>query len=159
MVVAGESYTVKLGSKVPTASPVFTISALTGAGVTFKLLNGATFADGSTSVLVASGQHVSVTTAGTSYTLKVTKLNYGSGTSAQTEGHVIVLMSINTRNGVSSATFKVDGTTFADKQVGALFTTDWGQVKILAVNASAQTVTFMHGDDTFTIHVGEQIEK
>ena len=74
-------------------------------------------------------------------------------------GHIIKLLSINTRNGVSSATFKVDGTTFADKQVGALFTTDWGQIKVLAIDAAAQTVTFMHGDDTFALHVGQWIEK
>jgi hypothetical protein len=169
VVVSGHSYTVKVGNKVPSSSPVFTISALTSAGVTFKLLNNMHFEDGSTSVQVAEHQQVSVTNAdtGTTYTLKVTQLNFG-GTTAGTgggttvqpaQGHVIQLLSINTRNGVSSATFKVDGTTFADKQVGAIFTSDWGQIKVLAIDAAAQTVTFMHGDATFTLHVGQQIEK
>jgi hypothetical protein len=164
VVVSGHSSTVKVGSKVPSSSPVFTISALTSAGVTFKLLNNMQFEDGSTSVQVAEGQQVSVTNAdtGIAYTLKVTQLNFGSGggTSVQpAHGHVIKLLSINTRNGVSSATFKVDGTTFADKQVGSVFATDWGQIKVLAINATAQMVTFMHGDATFTLHVGQQIEK
>jgi hypothetical protein len=122
------------------------------------------FEDGSTSVQVAESQQVSVTNAdtGTVYKLKVTQLNFGSsgGTSVQpTGGHVIQVLSVNTRNGVSSATFKVDATTFADKQVGALFTTDWGQIKVLGIDASAQTVAFMHGDASFTLHVGQQIEK
>jgi hypothetical protein len=165
VVVSGHSYTVKVGNKVPSSSPVFTISALTSAGVTFKLLNNEHFEDGSTSVQVAEHQQVSVTNAdtGTTYTLKVTQLNFGGtsgGTTVQpSQGHVIQLLSINTRNGVSSATFKVDGTTFADKQVGAVFTSDWGQIKVLAIDAAAQTVTFMHGDATFTLHVGQQIEK
>ena len=164
VVVSGHSYTVKVGSKVPTSSPVFTISALSSAGVTFKLLNNMHFEDGSTSVQVAESQQVSVTNAdtGTVYKLKVTQLNFGSsgGTSVQpTGGHVIQVLSVNTRNGVSSATFKVDATTFADKQVGALFTTDWGQIKVLGIDASAQTVAFMHGDASFTLHVGQQIEK
>jgi hypothetical protein len=161
VVVSGHSYTVKVGNKVPSSSPVFTISALTSAGVTFKLLNNMHFEDGSTSVQVAEHQQVSVTNAdtGTTYTLKVTQLNFGGTTVQPAQGHVIQLLSINTRNGVSSATFKVDGTTFADKQVGAVFTSDWGQIKVLAIDAAAQTVTFMHGDATFTLHVGQQIEK
>jgi hypothetical protein len=165
VVVSGHSYTVKVGNKAPSSSPVFTISALTSAGVTFKLLNNMHFEDGSTSVQVAEHQQVSVTSAdtGTAYTLKVTQLNFGGtggGTTVQPgQGHVIQLLSINTRNGVSSATFKVDGTTFADKQVGAVFTSDWGQIKVLAVDAAAQTVTFMHGDATFTLHVGQRIDK
>ena len=58
-----------------------------------------------------------------------------------------------------AATFKVDGTTFADKQVGDVFSTGWGQIKVLAIDAVAQKVTFMHGDATFTLHVGEWIIK
>ena len=165
VVVSGHAYTVKVGNKVPSSGPVFTISALSSAGVTFKLLNNMHFEDGSTSVQVAEHQQVSVTNAdtGSKYILKVTQLNFGGstgGTSVQpVSGHVIQLLSINTRNGVSSATFKVDGTTFADKQVGAVFATDWGQIKVLGVDASAQTVTFMHGDATFTLHVGQQVTK
>jgi hypothetical protein len=165
VVVSGHAYTVKVGNKVPSSSPVFTISALSSAGVTFKLLSNMHFEDGSTSVQVAEQQQVSVTNAdtGSKYTLKVTQLNFGGstgGTSVQpVSGHLIQLLSINTRNGVSSATFKVDGTTYADKQVGAVFATDWGQIKVLGVDASAQTVTFMHGDATFTLHVGQQVTK
>jgi hypothetical protein len=165
VLVSGHAYTVKVGSKVPSSSPVFTISTLTSAGVTFKLLSNMHFADGSTSVQVAEHQQVSVTNAdtGSTYTLKVTQLNFGGSTGGTTvqpvSGHVIQLLSINTRNGVSSATFKVDGTTSADKQVGAVFTTDWGQIEVLAVDASAQTVSFMHGDATFTLHVGQQVTK
>ena len=162
--VSGTKYTVAKGSKLPPSSPVFTISELTTAGVTFKLLNNMRFEDGSTSVQVAEGQTVSVTNAdtGRTYKLTVNQLNFGTqgGTSfVPAQGHIIKLLSINTRNGVSSATFKVDGTTFADKQVGDVFSTGWGQIKVLAIDAVAQKVTFMHGDATFTLHVGEWIIK
>ena len=33
--------------------------------------------------------------------------------------------------------------------------TDWGQIKVLAIDPGAQTVTILHGDDTLVLRVGQ----
>ena len=43
-------------------------------------------------------------------------------------------------------TIKVDSTIYSDKKQGDTFSTGWGEIKILSINVSAQTVTIMHGD-------------
>ena len=74
-------------------------------------------------------------------------------------GHAIKAVSIETSNGVPSATLVVDGTTYAAKKVGAVVNTAWGQVKILGINAVAQTVTVLHADVQVTLHVGQSVSK
>ena len=80
----------------------------------------------------------------------------GGGT---TQGHSIKVLSIDSQNGTASATFDVDGATYADKQVGDTFTTDWGQIKVVAIDFDAQTVTILHGDVTLTLHAGQAVVK
>jgi hypothetical protein len=160
--VNGETSTVHTGDQVPAGDPVFRISSIRTDGVTFTLLNSMSFDDGSTSVTVAEGQTAvaTVSDTGVTYHLKVNTLNYSSGGGGiSQQGHYVQLLSINTQNGTSSATFKVDGTTYADQVVGATFATDWGEIKVLAIDATAQTVTIIHGDATFVLHVGEKITK
>jgi hypothetical protein len=162
--ISGSKYTVKEGDETPTSDPAFAIADITSAGVTFELLNGMQFDDGSTSVEVAVGQVAVVTTAdtGETFSLGVNQLNYaGEPTSSPSpwQGHSIKLLSINTQDGTDSATFKVDGTTFADELEGDVFATDWGQIKVLAIDAAAQTVTILHGDETYVLHVGQTLEK
>jgi hypothetical protein len=160
--VNGETSTVQTGSQVPAGDPVFQIASIHTDGVTFTLLNSMTFDDGSTSVLVAEGQLVTATVSdtGVTYDLKVNSLNYSNGSSnISQQGQYIQLLSINTQNGTHTATFKVDGTTHADVAVGETFSTDWGEFKVLAIDASAQTVTILHGDATYVMHVGEKITK
>jgi hypothetical protein len=161
--IDGEEYNVAAGDETPTSSPAFYVASLAPSGVTFELVDGQTFDDGSTSVEVAEGQDVVVTNAdtGETYRLSVISLNYSGGGEEKpvASGHSIELLSINTQNGNDTATFKVDGTTYADQAVGAVFATGWGEIKILAIDAGAQTVTILHGDDTLVIHVGEIIEK
>ena len=53
----------------------------------------------------------------------------------------------------------MDGTTYANKQVGNVFTTDWGQIEVLAVGFDAKTVTVLHGDETLVLHAGQLVVK
>lgn len=161
--ISGVAVTVRAGDETPTADPVFEVASITPSGVTFELLDGMQFDDGSSSVLVGEGQLVDVTNADTdtTYRLEVIDLKYAgeSTTTTTSTTHTISLLSINTQNGRSSATFKVNGTTYADKAVGAVFTTAWGQIKVVAISGDAQTVTILHGDETYVLHVGQKVEK
>jgi len=160
-------YTVSKGDDVPPGSPVFAIADITGSGVTFKLLHAQHFSDGSTSVLVGEGQIVRVTTdTRNRYDLAVEQFHYaetggggGGGGGGTTQGHSIKVLSIDSQNGTASTTFDVDGATYADKQVGDTFTTDWGQIKVVAIDFDAQTVTILHGDVTLTLHAGQAVVK
>jgi hypothetical protein len=158
--VNGTAYTVEVGDKVPTSSPVFSISAISASGVTFALLNDQKFEDGSSSVTVAVGDSVKVTNADTNkeYTLEVVSVGYGGGGSS-TGGHTVSLVSISEENGVAMCTIEVDGVTYSDKKEGDTFSTGWGEIKILSINVGAQTVTIMHGDQTLTLHVGAVLTK
>jgi len=161
--IQGSKSTVKAGQDTPKTDPVFKVVSITPDGVTFELLNSQQFDDGSSSVTVAEGETANVKNAdtGTSYTITVDSLNYGEsgGGGSSVSGHTIKLLSINTQNGTDTATFEIDGTTYADKAVGATFKTDWGQVRVMAIDAGGQTVTILHGDDTLVLHVGQTIEK
>lgn len=156
--VNGTSYTVKVGDEV--ASGVFTISAIGSNSVTFQLQEGQQFDDGSTSVTVNVGESVKVTNkdTGKSYTLEVLSVGDDGG-GGGTSGHTISAVSISEQNGVAMATIEVDGVTYADKKVGDVFSTGWGDVKIVSINVGAQTVTVLHGDQTLTLRVGQVVTK
>jgi hypothetical protein len=153
-------YTVAVGDKVPSGSPVFTISSISSGSVTFQLPEGQQFDDGTSSVTVNVGESVKVTNSDTnkSYTLEVTSVGYGEG-GGGTGGHTVSLVSINEQGGVAMATIEVDGKTYADKKEGDTFSTGWGDIKILSIDVSAQSVTIMHGDQTLTLHVGAVLTK
>lgn len=167
--IQGSSYNVKPGDETPTDDPVFRVASITPDGVTFELLNSQQFDDGSSSVTVAEGETASVTNAdtGTTYDITVDSLNYGDddggdgddGDGDDATGHTIELLSINTQNGTHTATFEIDGATYADQGAGSTFTTDWGEVRVLAIDAGAQTATILHGDNTLVLHVGQTLEK
>ena len=74
-------------------------------------------------------------------------------------GHAIKAVSVETSNGVPSATLVVDGTTYAAKKVGAVFDTAWGQIKVLGINGPGQTVTILHADVQLTLRVGQSVSK
>ena len=115
------------------------------------------------------------------YKITIVKLDYpsssGSGSAAQEAatpraaaaraaartsydvGHSIKAVSVETSNGVPSATLVVDGTTYAAKKVGAVFDTAWGQIKILGINGPGQTVTILHADVQLTVRVGQSVSK
>jgi hypothetical protein len=168
--IGGIPDTVVAGDETPLDDPAFYVADVTSSGVTFELIDGQTFDDGSSSVEVAEGQEVVVTTAdtGESFRISVVSLNYGDddggdddggGGGGGDDGHTVELRSINTQNGVDTATIAVDGVTYADLEVGDQVDTDWGQIKVLAIDPGAQTVTILHGDDTLVLRVGQSIEK
>jgi len=178
----------KVGDKLPPAASVFKITSITSSVVGFELLNGYTLGAGTsnktftvaqssapTQVILQNGAKQTV------YLITVEKIVFsggsgsggstgggatgsgsggGSGGSTSSDvGHAIKVVSIETSNGVPSATLVVDGTTYAAKTVGAVVNTGWGQVKILGINAPAQTVTILHADVQITLHVGQSASK
>lgn len=80
-------------------------------------------------------------------------------TTVTTPTHVLKILSIDVINGTPVVTFQVDGTVYADKKVGDTVSTSWGQIKVLAIDPQAQTVTLLHGSEVRTLGVGQQILK
>jgi hypothetical protein len=157
VMVDSSSYSVAKGDKVPSGDPVFTISGITSGDVTFGVISGA-LKNGDSSITVTLGESVQAQLEnGDTYTLKVTKI--GDSSSGGTGGHSISVLSVTSQNGTPYATLEIDGKTYADKTVGDEFDTGWGQIKILSINVGAQTVTFMHGDQTLTLHAGQVVVK
>jgi hypothetical protein len=94
---------------------------------------------------------------GKSYTLSVTSIGKSGG--GGTSGHTISVLSVSQTNGTAMATIEVDGKTYADKKVGDVFSTSWGEIKVIAIDVSSQTVTLMHGDQTITLRAGQVVVK
>jgi hypothetical protein len=160
--VDGTNYTVTNGDKVPGGSAAaFTVTGVTSGDVTFKVIDGE-LENGDTSFSVNLGESVRVTLdSGVAYDIAVLSIGASSGGGGSGGGtsHTISVLSINSQDGVAVATFEVDGKTYSDKKVGDVFTTSWGEIEVLAINVSAQTVTIMHGDQTLTLHAGQVIVK
>jgi hypothetical protein len=153
--VNGTTYTVVEGDKVPGGSPAFTISSIASGDVAFAVIHG-TLKNGAASISVNLGEAVRVTLeSGKSYDLSVLSIGGGGGG----QGHTISVLSITSSNGVATATFEVDGKTYADKMVGDVFSTSWGEIQVIAINVDAQTVTIVHGDQTLTLRAGQVIVK
>ena len=156
--VNGTSYSVVKGDKVPGGSPAFQVSSITSSDVTFAVINDTTTKSGDTSVTADLGGPVKVTLKnGKSYVLSV--ISIGNSGSGSTSGHTISVLSVNETNGTALATIQVDGKTYSDKKVGDVFSTSWGDIKVIAINVSAQTVTVMHGDQTITLRAGQVVSK
>ncbi|HET6495176.1 MAG TPA: hypothetical protein VFH61_07430, partial [Thermoleophilia bacterium] len=154
----GTEYAVTQGDSLPSTNAIFTVSAVASSSVTFALVSG-TFENGDSSVVVGVGESVKVTKqGGPSYTLKVISVGDSGGGGTQ-DGHSITVLSITDNNGTALVTLEIDGKTYSDKKVGDTFSTSWGEVKIIAINVDAQTVTVMHGDQTITLRAGQVIVK
>jgi hypothetical protein len=161
--VNSTAYTVSASDKVPSGDPAFTIASISSSDVTFKLTSGQ-FSDGSDTVTVSVGDSVKVVNSDNdkSYTLVVTSIGSNTGNGgggSSTAGHSISVLSITSQNGSALVTLKVDGTTYSDKKQGDTFTTGWGEIKILSISVSAQTVTIMHSDATLTLQAGQAVVK
>lgn len=153
--VDGTAYDVTKGDELPGGDPAFTVAAVGSDSVTFEVVDG-TLENGDTSVKVAVGESVAVTLDnGDSYTLAVVSV----GDTGVSGGHTLAVTSISAQNGTGLATFEVDGQTYADKKVGDVFSTGWGEIKVLAIDVSAQTVTILHGDQTLTLRAGQVVVK
>ncbi len=164
--VDGTTYNVVPGDEVPGGSAAaFKVTGVTSGDVTFQVLEGE-LENGDTSFSVNLGEAVRVTfvDSGVSYDISVISIGPastgdGSGGSGDDTTHSITVLSISSQNGVAMATFEVDGKTYADKKVGDVFTTSWGEIEVLSINVGAQTVTILHGDQTLTLHAGQVIVK
>lgn len=160
--VDGTNYTVTSGDKVPGGSAAaFRVMGVTSGDVTFAVLDGK-LENGDKSFSVNLGEQVTVTLdSGVSYEIRVLSIGArsGGGGSGGGKGHSISVLSINTQNGTATATFEVDGKTFADKRVGDVFSTSWGEIEVLAIDAAAQTVTIRHGDQTLKLYAGQVVIK
>jgi len=155
--VNGTTYTVVQGDKVPSSSPAFTISGITSSDVTFAVIDG-TLKNGDSSISVNLGESVSATLeSGKTYELSV--LSIGASSAGGGNGHTISVLSITSSNGTAMVTFEVDGKTYSDKTVGAVFSTSAGEIKVIAINVDAQTVTFVLGDQTITLRAGQVVVK
>jgi len=155
--VDGTTYNVMQGDKVPGGSAAeFTIASVTSGRVTFSVIDGA-LKNGDTSFPVDLGEAVRVTLdSGVSYDISVISIGGSGGT---TDGHTIMLLSVSSQNGTALATLEVDGKTYSDKKVGDVFSTSWGEIEILEIDVSAQTVKILHGDQVLVLHVGQVIVK
>lgn len=155
--VDGKSYTVGTGDKIPSGSPALTVSSISSDSVTFTPIDG-DFTNGDPSMTVGVGESVKVTVeGGASYVIKVVSVGNSSGTSQN--GHTLKVLSITESNGTALVSLEIDGQTYADKEVGDTFSTGWGDVKIVAINVAAQTVTIMRGDQTITLSAGQSVVK
>ena len=76
-----------------------------------------------------------------------------------TPQHSLKVLSIDEVNGEAVVTFTVDGVTYQDKHEGDVVSTSWGQIEVIEIDAGSQTVVFLHGSETVTLAVGQQIVK
>jgi len=162
--VDGTSYSVMQGDKVPGGSAAaFTVSSITSDAVTFQIIDGE-LENGDKSFTVNVGEMVTVTekTSGVSYTISVTSIGEagtGGGSGGSVAKHSITVLSVSSQNGTPMVTLEVDGKTYSDKKVGAVISTSWGEIKVIAINVDAQTVTLLHGDQTITLRAGQMVIK
>jgi hypothetical protein len=163
--VDGTTYNVMTGDKVPGGSAAeFEITGVTSSDVTFKVIDG-TLENGDKSFPVNLGEAVKVTLdSGVSYDISVVAIGAsssggGSNGSGGTTAHSISVLSVVSQNGTALVTIKVDGKTYSDLKQGDVVDTSWGQIEIVAISVNGQTVTIMHGDQTFTLHAGQVVVK
>jgi len=62
-------------------------------------------------------------------------------------------------NGSPVVTLQVDSTVYSDLSKGQTISTSFGQIKVLDINASSQTVTLLHGSETELLSVGQTVLK
>ena len=129
--------------------------------MTFTVIDGK-LKNGDSSISVNLGESVRVTEkgSGVSYDLSVLSIGAaGSGNGSGGTTHSISVLSITSQNGTAMVTLEVDGKTYSDQKVGDVIATSWGEIKVIAINVDAQTVTIMHGDQTLTLHAGQVVVK
>ncbi len=98
----------------------------------------------------------SSTTSTTSHSSSTTTTHPSDVTTPQ---HSLKVLSIDEVNGEAVVTFTVDGVTYQDKHEGDVVSTSWGQIEVIEIDAGSQTVVFLHGSETVTLAVGQQIVK
>ncbi|HTX68085.1 MAG TPA: hypothetical protein VMH50_02930 [Thermoleophilia bacterium] len=162
--IDGTTYNVMAGDKVPGGAAEFTVTEVSSSDVTFKVIDG-TLENGDKSFTVNLGEAVRVTLeSGPSYDISVISIGESGGGGGGTNGgtsvtHSISVLSVTSHNGTALVTLKVDGKTYSDLKQGDVISTSFGQIEIVSINVNGQTVTIMHGDQTFTLHAGQVVVK
>ena len=163
--VDGTTYNVMKGDKVPGGSAAeFTVSGVTSGDVSFSVIDGK-LESGDKSFTVNLGEAVRVTLdSGVSYNISVIAIGQGGGGGRQrgggTTAHSISVLSVTSQNGTALVTVKVDGKTYSDLEAGRRDRHLAGvRSRCVAISVDGQTVTIMHGDQTFTLHAGQVVVK
>ena len=163
----------KVGDVLPPGAPLLRIKGIFADRIKFQLIDGYTLVDAHGKKIFEVGATKSTTrsikkdTHVTACFVNVLRIG-GGGTGASsgekaplslTAGHSIEVLEIGANNGVPSASFEVDGAVYATEQIGQVFTTDWGQIEVLGVNAVAKTVTIQHADLQETLHLEQPVSQ
>ncbi|MBC7292735.1 MAG: hypothetical protein H5T84_01285 [Thermoleophilia bacterium] len=100
----------------------------------------------------------STTTSTTVYVSSTTTtLSVSTTSTTAAHTHSLKILEIRSVSGQPAVTFKVDATVYKDKRVGDVVSTSWGQVKILDISTTSMTVTLLHGSETLTLLVGQEV--
>jgi hypothetical protein len=83
-----------------------------------------------------------------------------SPTPSSATSHSITLTQIGSdKSSEIGATLVVDGKTYSNKVIGKIFSTTWGQMKVVSIDLGAHTVTILHGDELLTLQEGQTITR
>jgi hypothetical protein len=99
------------------------------------------------------------TSSTTTTTSSTTTTTNSTTTTSSPYVHTLTVVSIANVGGSPAVTLRVDGTTYANKIVGDVMSTTWGQVQVLVVDVSGQVATLQHGSETITLAVGDSIHE
>jgi len=138
---------------IPQALPPTTTTTTLAATTTTTLIGTST-----TSTTSFSGSTTTTAQGSTTTTTQATTTTTAPhGTNNQL--HSLKILSISTVNGSPVVTFQVDSTVYSDLHKGDTVSTSFGQIKVLDINASSQTVTLLQGSETELLSVGQTVLK
>ena len=139
---------------IPQAIPPTTTTVTTASTTTTT-----TSSSSSTSTTIYSGSTTTTTAHGSTTTTTQATTTTTAPHGTNNELHSLKILSISTINGSPVVTFQVDSTVYSDVQKGDTVSTSFGQIKVLDINTSSQTVTLLHGSETELLSVGQTILK
>ncbi len=73
--------------------------------------------------------------------------------------HTLKILSVDKVGDAAAVTFRVDNSVYKNRVVGDVISTTWGQVRIVDIALSSKVVTLLHGSETITLEVGQQIHQ
>jgi hypothetical protein len=73
--------------------------------------------------------------------------------------HTLKILSVDKVGDAAAVTLRVDNSVYKNRVVGDVISTTWGQVRIVDIALSGKVVTLLHGSETITLEVGQQIHQ
>jgi hypothetical protein len=64
---------------------------------------------------------------------------------------MLQILAVGDVDGTPAVTFAVDNNVYANQHVGDSVSTSWGDVTVVGISTSAQTVTLLHDGKTLTM--------